>query len=664
MKLPGTWRAAVADEDLRRRFPDPHFDDGAWSEVDVPGHWQSTPEFATSDGPMLYRRSFEHRRLRDDERAWLTLDGIFYQADIWLDGALVGDTEGYFAAHTFEITAPLNNRREHVLAAEVACAPETDRDRKRNLTGSFQSGPFRDDGWNPGGIWQPVHVHTTGRTAINRLRVACVEASAERATLAFDAILDTLDDVEVGLRTTVGGRDEHHEETHRLAAGTNRVEWTVAIDRPRLWWPHALGDPDLTPVDVTVTRDAAVSDRRTIVTGVRRVQMTDFVLTVNGERLFLKGATVGPTRPDRRELGGDEIERAGEVVDRAIDAGLDLIRLHSHVARPEFYDAADRRGLLLWQDMPLHGGYSRSIRKQAARQAEAAVDRFGHHPSIAIWCGHDEPFPADAAPQRAVGSAGRIGRSLAGLAVPTYTKTVLDGSVERALHRADPSRPVVAHAGVLGRTDAHLAFGWSQGDERDFAGFAAKWPRAVRFVGAFGTPPDCFTTEPAGVGADDDRRAAIVRHHIETLRTLKYAPTGGFTVTGLPRSSSSVHAALSGACRPEIVVVERPAAAYRPGDAVALAVHVVSDRREPLRAAVVDVVLTWPNGAPVRRRWVGDVDADSVAMVGTIEATVPDTEGCARIDVRLFRDGTLDDVIADGTDALAVNGYDFDVRQA
>ena len=59
---------------------------------------------------------------------------------------------------------------------------------------------------------------------------------------------------------------------------------------------------------------------------------------------------------------------------------------------PSSTTAADEAGLLLWQDLPLQWGYARGIRKQAVQQATAAVDLLGHHPSIALWCGHNEPM--------------------------------------------------------------------------------------------------------------------------------------------------------------------------------------------------------------------------------------------------------------------------------
>jgi beta-mannosidase len=160
--------------------------------------------------------------------------------------------------------------------------------------------------------------------------------------------------------------------------------------------------------------------------------MKRFVLSVNGERLFLKGADHGPTRLAIAEAAPDELRADVEL---AKDAGLDLLRLHAHVTRPELYDAADEAGVLLWQDLPLQWGYARTIRKQAARQAAAMVDHLGHHPSIAIWCGHDEPLAIDVEPGRA-DVTDVPGRLLAAQQLPSWNRTVLDRSVRRAIEGA------------------------------------------------------------------------------------------------------------------------------------------------------------------------------------------------------------------------------------
>lgn len=684
MGLTDRWVAIPADDELRRTFAEPEIDERGWEPITVPGHWRSTPAFADADGPLLHRTRFEQTPGAPDRRWWLRFDGLFYQGDIWLDGAYLGDTEGYFFPHTFEITDALRARSEHVLAVELTCAPQTDRTDKRNITGVFQHWDCFDPAWNPGGIWRPVHVVETGPVRIARLTTRCVEATADRAVLAFVAELDAAGGVEAHVRTTVGSID--HAADHTLAAGTNAVEWTVTIDRPRLWWPHALGDAHLDTVTVEVRlRDDAgsrVSDSRRFRTGLRRIEMRRWTMRVNGERLFLKGSNQGPTR---MALGDATAEECRRDVQLAKDAGLDFLRLHAHVARPETYEAADEAGMLLWQDFPLQWGYARQIRKQAVRQAGEMVSLLAHHPSIAIWCGHNEPMRLDLDPDAFADPkrTAQLGvKALASMQLPTWNKSVLDRAVKRAIEKADDTRPVVAHSGVMPHlpqlqgTDSHLYFGWYMGDERDFPGFARALPSQVRFPTEFGAQAvpesDGFVDAESWPDLDWDRlvrthslqlsildkhvpreghtyeswkaatqayQATVVRHHIETLRRLKYRPTGGFAqfsfADGHPAITWSVldherrpkagFDALVAACRPVIVVSDRLPATVRPGDALALDVHVVSDRRLDLSGRI-DVELAWDGGS---HRWAfeGEVPADSCVRVGTVQFEVPDAPG-------------------------------------
>jgi beta-mannosidase len=712
--LAGGWRAAVADDDLRRAYHAADFDDSAWDPITVPGHWRSTPAFADSDGPVLQRRRFDAPPPAPDRRAWLTFDGVFYQGDVWLDGAYVGDTEGYFVPHTFEVTAQLRARPDHALAVEATCSREGDPTAKRNLTGVFQHADYLDPAWNPGGIWRPVHLTETGPVRIARLRVLCREATADRAVVAFRATLDSDAPRAVCVRTELGALD--HEITQPLAAGTNDLEWTVTVPRPTLWWPRALGEPVLHDVSVTVRLEGehgsaaaaggaaalpptpAVSDVRRLRTGLRVVRMRRWLCTVNGERLFLKGANQGPTR---MALGEATPADVGADVDWALGAGLDLLRVHAHVARPELYDAADERGLLLWQDMPLQWGYARGVRRQAARQAREAVDLLGHHPSIAVWCGHNEPMAMDTAAftqgdpvemRRVVRRAARRQQ------LPNWNRTVLDASTRRALEKADGTRPVVAHSGVLPHlprldgTDSHLYFGWYWRNERDLAGFARTLPRMVRFVSEFGAqavpsrddtgdgaafcqperwpdldwarlgehhnlqkarfdryvPPADYATFDDWRDATQRYQAELIRRHVEVLRRIKYRPTGGFAqfclADGHPGVTWSVldherrpklgYEALRAACQTVIVTADRLPAHVAPGQALGLDVHAVSDLRDAVDGARVTARLCWPGGEHVWC-WTGDLPADSCVRVGTLQAVVPEAEGPLVLDLEL-----------------------------
>jgi beta-mannosidase len=589
--LSGTWKATVATDDLRRRYSEPTFDDADWSSIAVPNHWRSETSFAHNDGALLYRKEFSVISPSDDQgppdpatRSWLQFDGVFYQGDVWLDGDYLGDTEGYFVPHSFEVTEALRSRTDHLLAIEVTCAPQKNRSSKRNLTGVFQHWDCIHPDWNPGGIWRPVRIVTTGSVRIERLRVLCVEADEHRATLAIRANLDTNTARSVDVATDVidgSQTGDHtvatHTQQHSLASGMNRVEWRVTIDNPTLWWPHALGEPHLVEVEVRVSDESGqLTDTRRRRTGLRQIRQNNWIYEVNGQRIYMKGANQGPLR---MAIAETTIDEARELVARARDAGLDFLRLHAHISHPHVYDAADEAGMMIWQDLPLQWGYSRTVRKPAIEQAREAVDVLGHHPSIIQWSGHNEPLALDIEPGDSLGdrkrAANMIGRYLLAQQLPTWNKSVLDFAIHRSLTRSDPSRPISAHSGILpgplsGGSDTHLYFGWYHQNERDFPMWLRRLPRLARFLSEFGAqavpsgPGAAFLEPDKWPDLDWERisathalqlsfmernvqrakystfqewaestqryQAYLVRRHIEELRRIKYHPNGGFAM--------------------------------------------------------------------------------------------------------------------------------------
>ena len=83
-----------------------------------------------------------------------------------------------------------------------------------------------------------------------------------------------------------------------------------------------------------------------------------------------------------------------------------------------------------------------------------------------------------------------------------------------------------------------------------------------------------------------------------------------------------------------IVVADRPPAVARPGDALALDVHVVSDLRVPLPTPTSRHGSSWAGGHH-GWRWRGDVPADACVRVGTVPVVVPDAPGAMDLDLDL-----------------------------
>lgn len=684
------WRAYRADDDLRRTAVDLGYDDRGWPTITVPGHWRSTPAFADCDSPVLYRAGVHIDPPADHERVWLAFDGIFHQADVWFDGAYLGDPEGYFVPAAFDVTALARLAEEHVVAVEVSCPPVDRGDRRRTLTGAFQGGVALHPDWNPGGLWRPVRVERTGPVRIETCRMLCRDASAERAHVRLAVRLDSDRACRARVITRVDGVIATAQD-HSLARGPNDLRWALDIDAPRLWWPWSLGSAELTEIEVSVELAGDTSDSIRRRTGLRQVDIDRWITRVNGERLFLKGVDVGPARRDL--ASADPIDLANDLL-LARDAGFDLIRLRGHVGHPASYDAADELGLLIWQDLPLIGPAARSVRRRAVEQAEQVVDLLGHHPSILLWCAHDRPIEAASGVQR-----------------PTWNTAVLDRWVSRAFERADETRPVIAHAGLApgtvgaDRSDTHLDIGSGRRDVADLERLAARMPNLVRFVTGIGAPsvadsvvgdsPDALIdpgawprldwarlairhgldltaierhTPPADAPDADTwveqtqrHQAIVLRRAIETLRRLKYRPTGGLCVSSLvdaeARVSTSLvdhlrrpkpaYAAVADACRPVIVVADLPPDEVTVGDALALEVHVVSDRRDTLSGALCTAAVTWTGGEH-RWAWEGDIAADECTRIGMIRLIVPDAPGQATIDLTIVHD-----------DMASTNRYDL-----
>ena len=679
MELTGQWVAVEADDDIRRFGIGLDVDDSDWQSVDVPGHWQHSAAFANSDGPLMYRHRFTATPPEPGRRRWLTFDGVFYQADAWLDGAYLGDPEGYFFPHTFDITRLAGIGDEHVLAVEVACGSQ-DGAVRTNITGVLQAWRGIPSGWNPGGLWRSVRVYDTGPVRIDRLRALCRDADERRAHVQFTAQLDSAEPTDVVVRTHRDG-DLADEHTASLATGANEIAWALDVRDPDLWWPRELGERALTTLTVEVLVDGVPSDERDRRLGLRQVEWNDWVCSINGERLFLRGTNMFPITVGVGDTTDELIERD---LSHVLELGLNAVRVRGHVTRRCFYNRADELGILVLQDFPLEKAHARSVRTRAVAQAEAAVDALGHHPSIVWWSAHNEP--TDTRGSTAPAWRTRL-RSVASQQLPSWNRSVLDRWVKRSFERADSSRLTIAHSGVqphfpqFDGTDSHLWYGWRRGEAEGLARRARILPRSVRFVSEFGAdsvptssgfigddrdarwpdldwdhlaeehgydrdtfqillPPDDFDTFAAWQQTTQLYQSHVLKVQIEALRRIKYRPTGGFCFSSLadpaPSISSSVldhervpkdaYETVTAACAPVIVVAEPLDDWVNPGQPIETDVHLISDLRTPLHDVRVTATAVWAGGESVST-FGGSVDADDVVKVGVVRLETPDTLG-------------------------------------
>ena len=201
---------------------------------------------------------------------------------------------------------------------------------RRNITGLFQHSEAVDRDWNPGGLWRTgarlrhrAGAHRPAARAVPRRR-RDPRPPAPRTPASTATPPDT-----VRVRTTADGAVVGETE-HPLAAGSNEIEWSLDIDRPAAVVAARARRPaaDRRSTSRSLV-DGEVSDRRSRRTGLREVAWNDWVCSINGERLFLKGANL--CRPDP----GSPTPRRADVrrdVELAVEAGLDALRVQAHIA--------------------------------------------------------------------------------------------------------------------------------------------------------------------------------------------------------------------------------------------------------------------------------------------------------------------------------------------
>jgi hypothetical protein len=186
------------------------------------------------------------------------------------------------------------------------------------------------------------------------------------------------------------------------------------LQHPRLWWPNGYGSQELYHTQLIFESDA-VSDKQPLDFGVREITTSWNTTTrsreaaVNGQKIFIKGGNW---------IVSDELLRfSAERYDAEIrfhrDMNLNLIRVWGGALteRPEFYEACDRYGMLVFQDFwnsgDCNGRWEDPMKKedQWTRRKypddhnlflSSVVDQvkmLRNHPSLAFWCGGNEITP-------------------------------------------------------------------------------------------------------------------------------------------------------------------------------------------------------------------------------------------------------------------------------
>lgn len=377
----------------------------------------------------MYRTSFvvDEQQLSRDA-AVLEMDGLDTYADVFLNGALILRSDNMFVGHKIEVKPVLRKGVNQLLVRFRSPVKEVLPQLQTNgfdYPASNDHSPWRTSvytrkapysyGWDWGirlatcGIWRPVRLVFSDVARIedyyvcqdavtqakadvdNRLEINNVTSSTVSALLKVDYHYSDSDTKEI-------------KKQIELRPGANTVSLPVSIEKPHLWMPNGWGEPSLYKFTASLSVDGVEIAKQERNVGLRtvRVVMDDdeygksFYFVVNGKPMFAKGANF---IPDDALLPNVTPERYKRIFEDVKAANMNMLRVWGGgiYEDDEFYDEADRNGILIWQDFmfacssyphdPLFVGRVES-------EAEYNIKRLRGHASLAMWCGNNEIYEA------------------------------------------------------------------------------------------------------------------------------------------------------------------------------------------------------------------------------------------------------------------------------
>jgi beta-mannosidase len=696
--LDGSWHLLPVEQFAQGYYP---YADTNWISQALPAHWQQHPLLERYAGKMVYRKRFAAAAAQPGQRQWLRLNGIFYWSQPFLNGVDLGRHEGYFAAQEHEVTTWVQAEPGlNELVVEVECPDEHNKFGKRLITGVFSHWDCLDPGTNPGGIWLPVELITTGPVRAKQIRMHTEQISDAAAELRYQADFDAASAQDVTLRWTITphnfvGQVQVVEQQRSLAQGGQTIGGSLMVRDPQLWWTHDLGHPNLYEITLEVICGDTRSDTQQFRFGIRTIVVQDWIFYLNNVRMFIKGNNYPPG--DTR-IATMTRERCDQDMRLVQQAHMNLLRVHAHVDHPMFYEAANAAGILIWQDFPLQWLYRREIVSEATRQVVQMVQLLYNHPSIAVWCMHNEPiYTADTKDERI---STRI-RTYISVFVFSWNRDVLDTKLKAVAEQYDQTRMVVRASGeydvplLREGTDSHFYFGWYivYGRLYSWPKIIKTFPRNIRFVTEFGAQsfpnlesslkfidgdirqidwqylierhhlqPDTLahwvdwrsaSSLEQLIDMTQDYQIMVNRFYIDRLRFYKYRPTGGVVPFMLLDSNPAIqwsiidywrvpkrsYAAMRMAFSPQYIFTILDMEHYPQGTPLEVPIYVVNDAHRAVASRAVARLVS-PSGrelARIEREFL--LPADCMAVELERLRLTPTEAGTYQLTVELIPTG-------------------------
>ncbi len=359
-----------------------------WENVIIPHTWNNLDgQDGGNDyyqGRAWYRRKLGKELISDgfDKDVFIRFGAASKRADVYLNGELIGNHEGGFAAFTISLTDRLSGDDELLVMV----------DNSRDLP----IYPMQADFTFFGGLYREISLICFD--CREHFRVDEYGADAIFVTPKTDGCVTLRTALEYGepnafVRVRVyegtGADRVLVKESKELVLKENAgglLEGRICVDDVKLW--DGLESPFLYTLEMDLgdRGDGNFSDRIAAVFGFRSFRAdADEGFFLNGRSYPLHGVC---RHQDREDMGWAITSKEHDE-DMALirEIGANTVRLAHYQQAPYFYDLCDKNGMVVWAEIPFISVYD--PRKEADEnlllQMRELIMQNYNHPSICLW---------------------------------------------------------------------------------------------------------------------------------------------------------------------------------------------------------------------------------------------------------------------------------------
>jgi len=374
------------------------FDDSRWRLLDVP-HDYSIEDLPPKDGikqigpfseesvgvastghvvggTAWYRKHFTLNNKDKGKIIKILFDGVYMNADFWINGNHLGNHPYGYTAFAFDLTKYLNPAgQDNVLTVQV----KNEGENSRWYSGS---GIYRNVSLLK---LNPVHIDLWG------VYISTPEVSKEKASVKIETKIVNTELAEgLMIKAQLINPDGQivTKWTEPVNINNNTIVLQTELENPLLW-SHK--NPVLYSAQIQLVKGNDVLDRVDERFGVRSIEFSpEKGFLLNGESILLKG---GCLHHDNGPLGSAAFETAEyRRVKIMKQNGFNAIRTAHNPPSKVFLEACDELGMLVmnesfdqWQHPKKPEDYNLYFDEWWEKDTEAMVLRDRNHPSIIIW---------------------------------------------------------------------------------------------------------------------------------------------------------------------------------------------------------------------------------------------------------------------------------------